>query len=249
MTCANSRLRRYRPREYDSEDGPWDPITGGASALMGTIGSLMMGVADMPVDVIKALKSKGSETSEQTPSAASRSSTSVAQTNSGTMSPTSPLQTTSRASTDDLQLANRVSSPDSTETGTPLSSRPSRDSTRGSMAQAMSGALSRSSSGRRGSKPNSRTSSPSRHRRSSSACGKITLDGAIDAGKGASRIVGAGFKSPMDFTLGVARGFHNAPKLYGDDTVRKTDKITGFQSGLKAAGKVCGMPQVFMDVN
>lgn len=40
----------------------------------------------------------------------------------------------------------------------------------------------------------------------------------------------------MDFTLSLAQGFHNAPKLYGDD-VRPTQKITGFGSGLKAAGK------------
>ena len=42
----------------------------------------------------------------------------------------------------------------------------------------------------------------------------------------------------MDFTLSIARGFHNAPKLYGDDTVRQADKITDLQTGLKAAGKV-----------
>jgi hypothetical protein len=45
-------------------------------------------------------------------------------------------------------------------------------------------------------------------------------------------------KSPLDFTLGLARGFHNAPKLYGDDTVRPQAKVTDFQSGIKAAGKV-----------
>jgi hypothetical protein len=42
----------------------------------------------------------------------------------------------------------------------------------------------------------------------------------------------------MDFSLGIARGFHNAPKLYGDDTVRPQAKVTDLQSGLKAAGKV-----------
>lgn len=51
-------------------------------------------------------------------------------------------------------------------------------------------------------------------------------------------MVEAGVKSPMDFTLGVARGFHNAPKLYGDESVRQTEKITDLQTGLKAAGKV-----------
>lgn len=66
----------------------------------------------------------------------------------------------------------------------------------------------------------------------------MPLEAALGAGKGVGRIVGAGLKSPMDFTLGLARGFHNAPKLYGDDSVRQADKITDFQSGLKAAGKV-----------
>ncbi|PBP15279.1 glycosyltransferase family 28 domain-containing protein, partial [Diplocarpon rosae] len=33
-------LKLYRPREYETEEGPWDPISGGASALLGTIASL-----------------------------------------------------------------------------------------------------------------------------------------------------------------------------------------------------------------
>jgi hypothetical protein len=41
----------------------------------------------------------------------------------------------------------------------------------------------------------------------------------------------------MDLSLAVARGFHNAPRLYGDTTVRRPTRITGMQSGLKAAGK------------
>jgi hypothetical protein len=41
----------------------------------------------------------------------------------------------------------------------------------------------------------------------------------------------------MDLSLAVAQGFHNAPRLYGDQTVRKTTRITGMRSGLKAAGE------------
>jgi hypothetical protein len=41
----------------------------------------------------------------------------------------------------------------------------------------------------------------------------------------------------MDFTLSLARGFHNAPKLYGDDTVRRSEKIVDLHSGLRAARK------------
>ena len=66
----------------------------------------------------------------------------------------------------------------------------------------------------------------------------VTLTDAIGAGKGFGRVVDAGIKSPMDFTLSLAKGFHNAPRLYGDTSVRPHEHITGFQSGLKAAGKV-----------
>lgn len=59
----------------------------------------------------------------------------------------------------------------------------------------------------------------------------------INTGKGVRRIVGAGFKSPLDFSMNVAQGFHNVPKLYGGE-VRQVEKVTDFQSGLKTAAKV-----------
>ncbi|ETS85707.1 hypothetical protein PFICI_03732 [Pestalotiopsis fici W106-1] len=43
-------------------------------------------------------------------------------------------------------------------------------------------------------------------------------------------------KAPVNLAVAVAQGFHNAPRLYGDDTVRKPIRITGIKSGLKAAG-------------
>ena len=144
------------------------------------------------------------------------------------------------------------SSAETPATDTPASST---TSARGnSLKQALSGTLcrsgSRSSSRDRGSlsrsnskdrRPGSRSGSPFGHRRRQTEefdPTKLTVENATRAGKGISRIVGAGLKSPMDFTLGIARGFHNAPKLYGDDTVRPQEKVTDFQSGLKAAGKV-----------
>ncbi len=43
--------------------------------------------------------------------------------------------------------------------------------------------------------------------------------------------------APMDISLAIAQGFHNAPRLYGDDTVRRPIRISGFHSGLRAAGE------------
>jgi hypothetical protein len=50
-------------------------------------------------------------------------------------------------------------------------------------------------------------------------------------------LVGAGLKAPMELTHNMARGFHNLPKMYGDE-VRPVEKVTDVQSGLVAAGKV-----------
>ena len=68
----------------------------------------------------------------------------------------------------------------------------------------------------------------------------INLDSAIEASKNINTLVSTGVKMPMNFCMGLARGFRNAPKLYNDDTVRPAEKVTGFASGLKVAGKEFG---------
>ena len=48
-------------------------------------------------------------------------------------------------------------------------------------------------------------------------------------------------KAPLDLSLALAQGFHNAPRLYGDDTVRTAPRIEGFRSGCRAAGRAFGL--------
>jgi len=64
------------------------------------------------------------------------------------------------------------------------------------------------------------------------------METAMDTTRGIGRFTEATLKSPMDFTLALAKGFRNAPRLYGDETVRPATKVTGIQSGLKASAKV-----------
>lgn len=45
---------------------------------------------------------------------------------------------------------------------------------------------------------------------------------------------------PMNFMMTLARGFHNAPLIYGDGTVRQPSHVTELQSGLRAAAKEFG---------
>ncbi|TVY28311.1 Sterol 3-beta-glucosyltransferase [Lachnellula hyalina] len=264
-------LKLYRPKEYETDDGPWDPISGGASALLGTIGSMTMGMADFPIEIFRAARSKkdarlarkettkdglsGSDTIET--SSRSRSQLDLAA-EEAVESPAEPLSPRVSTSTLTLKTSHESaerSSSDTAGTGdTSLTSMSTERAGRGNaLKEALRGTLSRTRSqsregaariGRSFSKDRSstsRTASPGGARTPKEFdTSALTLDNAVGAGKGVARIVGAGLKSPMDFTLGIARGFHNAPKLYGDDTVRPHAKVTDFQSGVRAATKEFG---------
>ena len=63
----------------------------------------------------------------------------------------------------------------------------------------------------------------------------IAQELATDAGRGLLTSVGAIAAAPLDLGLALAQGFHNAPRLYGDASVRKPVRITGMYSGARAA--------------
>lgn len=85
------------------------------------------------------------------------------------------------------------------------------------------------------SKANERVYYPARPEKSTNENDKIV---GSRASKGLGRMTAATLRSPMTFSVALAQGAHNAPKMWGDKTVRPQEKITGFGSGLKAAGKV-----------
>ncbi|KAK6612131.1 glycosyltransferase family 28 domain-containing protein [Botrytis cinerea] len=239
-------LKLYRPKEYETDDGPWDPISGGATALLGTIASLSMGVADFPIEIFRKVKR------EKEAHAATKESSSTSATPKSSMQnkPQDHLLSDER-SLNSVDASLLQASDSSVKTSFENSQRssddistPSTPSTERSISQTAIPGVKHTNSLRQAIKDNIE----SRHTRNCSGSetpkefdpSKLTIENAVGAGKGISRIVGAGLKSPMDFTLGLARGFHNAPKLYGDDTVRPQEKVTDFQSGLKAAGREFG---------
>lgn len=269
-TVLSTNSIRYRAREFVPDEGPWDPFSGAAGALMGTATSMMMGVADMPIQTLKLLqihpdsKSKkgkeksgtvteASSTGEETRSGrpeASRTTTNAtdASAASGSSTPPTPITSTNLTRAQSETVA--VTSPDTPGT-------PTHRSTFMSQAFGESTGGSRSPSRDRGrhlSPSNCEIADRLTHRRRASSISASELrsnngtpanapsfaenvESVVDTGKGLARIVGAGFKSPMDFSLNVAKGFHNVPKLYGGE-VRQVDKVTDLQSGLRTAAKV-----------
>ncbi|KAF3481144.1 uncharacterized protein GIQ15_03903 [Arthroderma uncinatum] len=186
-------LKLYRPREYSINLGPYDPISGGATALIGSIADFTIGIADFPGELIQATFPPRSNTMEDTPVRSSRAA--------------SPMPSTS-SDTGDKRLR-RASSPEAP-------SSPPQKADENSRQEA------------------------DENKRCDVDKWKATMDNVITTGYAVTNLVDIGLRSPMHFALGIAKGFHDAPKLYGDQSVREWEEVTDFQSGLRAAGKEFG---------
>lgn len=208
---------------------------------------MMMGFADFPVAALKAIKVHPDSVKkpQSQPEGASvepteRQSRSPA--HSGTSTPTESVRpggTGRPAST--FNLNDSLSKISGHAPGSPTSgpSSPRLETRTNSMANALRDQLGDRLRSRSRSKSGSRSRASSSAGREGGRDAMTTLDDVLNTGKGVSKIVTAGFKSPMDFTHGLAKGFHNAPKLYGDN-VRKSEPITDFRTGIKAASREFG---------
>lgn len=218
---------------------------------------MMMGVADLPVETLKALRihpdTKSNKThsrsgsNPQTPGASAGECSGSARNSTDDRGPLTPGSSASGTSTPRHSDGPQVSV---TENYSELHER-ANTSLQGSVKSGSTCGYSHRSSlgaalGRSRSRSNSRTRSSTPHSHDDSQTTKTTADtehisfsveSALQSGKGVSRIVGAGMKVPMDVMLGLQRGFHNTSKLYGEEP-RQVEKVTGFSSGLKVAGKV-----------
>lgn len=217
----SSDLKLYRPCEYDVEDGPWDPLTGGASALLGTLTSLMIGVADIPVEIMSGVKTSVQKSVLQR---AEKERMGSAATSPASSTPSLGLNLSVKSSVES------VVSPDTAITVNPPGSDPTAKATPKSPTAPIVNASKRAHT----ISLNSIISPKHTHTlTASSSSQKATLR----AETGASYLTSTVLRPAMDITLSIARGFHSAPKLYGDTTVREPSKVTDFRSGVAAAGR------------
>lgn len=227
-------LKLFRGREYEVDDGPLDPITGGATSIIGTASTMMMGFADMPIETLKALKIHPDATKKK-PKPAKETEQPAGSDNSASGKP-SVDRTDSSSETATL---GKEATPASSRSGSTFNLQESL-----AKIQSPSPSGSRSGSLAAGQNDQGRSPSPGQGRKPDEAKAakdpRKYMETAMGSAEGVQRIVGAGFKSPMDFTMNLSKGFRNAPKLYGDDSVRKPEKVTDFKSGIRAAGREFG---------
>lgn len=186
-----------------------------------------MAVADFPRDVFKAAKS----TAQKKPKGSQADA-------SGEGTPASPTRTDSASvATGDQPGLNDSK----TDAANLVQSRGLASTSATSLAPSTSTASVGSSQPAGASAAGQAPSTPTTQKPPSAPSSMNPLEQAVGAGKSIETIVTTGFKTPMNFCMGLARGFRNAPKLYNDETIRPPEKVTGFASGVKVAGKEFGL--------
>ena len=180
-------LKLFRAREYYTDEGPVDPISGGFTAACRAFSDMGLGILETPTETYKAMKLPFRSGREKSSSSVP---TMAGSTGDGGRSSRKPSGASSLAS--GVERASRsATSQDDAE-----SVRAPRDMLRRTGAH---------------------------------------------VSQGIGRSLTALAVSPIEISASLTRGSHNLPKLWGDDTVRPQERITGVKSGVKAVGKQFGL--------
>ncbi|KFZ08084.1 hypothetical protein V502_09547 [Pseudogymnoascus sp. VKM F-4520 (FW-2644)] len=232
------QLRLLRHVEWNDFEGPGEPVTGVASTIAGNFTSAATGIASIPFKLAhsakrrrhheakkarKERKAMSKERRKQMRSAPVQNGSAVppGNSNGGAGQPQSqqinPLEAT--VARRDLLPSNQIPNVVASSQGDAAAEQIQGGRPGGSLA----------GGDRSFTDDESALSTENPHGCADEIAGDIT--------GGLKKSGGAIVNTPIDLSTAVAQGFHNAPRLYGDETVRRPTRITGIQSGLKAAGK------------
>ncbi|KAI5461862.1 hypothetical protein BGZ63DRAFT_356157 [Mariannaea sp. PMI_226] len=235
-TLANANLlnfndlKLFRPQEYYTDEGPWDPISGGAAACFRAFSGMAMGVAEFPSETLKPLRIPV-RSSRQQPQ---ESVLAIAK-----QSETSHVPERSTSSTSSEQDQTRLNAQESlTRDLSPPNPSAVPSLTSNIASGSMSNALQSQSSFKLD--DGGRTRVHNRSEYSFSKDHDMLRQTGVHTTKGLGRFVKSALQAPMEISVGFTKGFHNLPKLWGDDTVRRQERVSDFKSGAVAAGKEFG---------
>jgi UDP:flavonoid glycosyltransferase YjiC (YdhE family) len=237
LTNANlldpADLKLFRAQEYETDQGPYDPISGAVVAACEVAGGITMGLKDMPAEAYKACQIPFRDSRQQ---------------------PRTPIPTSSTSGCEVLETRHepRTCAPSSQPNQTTLDVRDYRPRIRSPADVPSASSLTPDAT------PNPtsnmpRKPPPSDHEEPNPICDQSTFDFSsaqdcdmmsqpgVHTHKGLGRLAKAVIQCPMDISLSFTKGFHNLPKAWGDDTVRPQPQINDFVSGAKTAGKEFGL--------
>ncbi|KAG6046249.1 hypothetical protein E4U39_001517 [Claviceps sp. Clav50 group G5] len=240
-------VKLCRHVEYNTEGQPPDPVTAGAAALIGDLSSIGLAIADVPRELFQTRRKKDSQGFEMRNVAKSHTKPTPAK---GVVSQTASMKNDVWNKAIHGRDLSTITTADSKQALLlqPGEPRPSHQSstnpppaTAFNLKNAKSAADLRTQPGMQSMTRSSVDKTQSAGLRRESSSSGVSLDTTIAAGQSVGRVVSTGVKSPMNFCLGLAKGFRNIPRLYNDDTVRPIEKVTDLTSGIRLAGKELGL--------
>ncbi|KAI9735700.1 MAG: hypothetical protein M1818_006308 [Claussenomyces sp. TS43310] len=216
------QLRLIRHLEWNDFEGPGEPLTGGATAIMGTLTSAATGIGGVPFKIARIAKRRRRHEEKKSRLMKSHHRSGSGRetiANGKAMGPQTNGIVNGRTKSDEMPN-NRAPA------------QTNDKATEGSdLGQHTTSGEPRSQSRRKN------TGGDGASIASADPDQNLTEEVAMDIGTGFQKTGEALASAPLDLTLAIAQGFHNAPRLYGDKTVRRPTRITGIKSGLKAAGE------------
>lgn len=220
------RLRLLRHNEWNDFEGPGEPVTGIAGSIMGTVGNVFGGIGGVPYRVAKKAKKRKEIERKRSEKRGSSSGSGKKKQD----------QTNGQQNGEEKEKKEGSSNGQTNGGGKKRSSNNGRKTNEGEKKDSTNGNGSGDSS-----LPQVETTTTHAIDRRLSESSTLNLSNpaeevAHQVGHGALKTATAIAKAPVDLSLALAQGFHNAPRLYGDDTVRRPTRVTGIKSGLKAAG-------------
>ncbi|CAI7676985.1 unnamed protein product [Penicillium pancosmium] len=235
----------HRPMEYDTFMDPANPLSAGAQVLFGALTSFIAGFIDVPrefgTDVVIALRAMSHPRQSYNRRAACRDAAVSA------LDPTTPADldgsegTSTSTSTENevqpFQIENHEQvAGDSLDESTQEDTGDENDEDDGGVpVNEINRVQSRErkrSLQLKTAKPMSSSLAPSKPPRF------IFLHETLLQGKKMSKkFAKVAIRLPADFSLGMTRGFHNAPKLYHDSTVTENPQVVNLRTGFTAAGE------------
>ncbi|KAG5914012.1 hypothetical protein E4U61_006198 [Claviceps capensis] len=240
-------VKLCRHVEYITEDQPSDPVTAGAIAIIGDMSDIGLAIADVPRKLFQTRRIKDSQGFEMRNVAKAPTKPTLASKSLVSQTASMKADVWNKAVHRGDHSATVTAGSNQSLLHHPSDPGPSHElltnpnsatafnkqtaSAANCMAQSSIQSITRSSVDKTQSAGLRREPSPS----------VISLDTTIAAGQSLGRAVSTGVKVPMNFALGLAKGFRNMPRLYNDDTVRPSGKVTDLTSGIRLAGKELGL--------
>ncbi|KAI9753342.1 MAG: hypothetical protein M4579_005200 [Chaenotheca gracillima] len=201
-------LKTIRHKDWTDFEGPGEPVTGGGAALVSSATSVARGFASVPVRWAKGAKKREKKDSKK------KQKKQESQGKSGK---------SSKPPTNDHGDGQRELDP-------PTTGIEALDHAKGPEEQAQTRIPQLAEANQTIESWDDESDVPEE------AIDGVAREMVATVGKGLEQSGEALAKAPMNLSLAIAQGFHNAPRLYGDDTVRRPRRITGIQSGMRAAG-------------